>query len=107
MQVWTQRVTDNTNKEKAELRKDMSDELERMMRELKNTRRTQSIPSRKDNGQTTSRIETPKHKNSNDGEINSSDTENQENRMQDNPFRPSVTNKLGTPIQSISIQNPT
>ena len=72
----------------------MNEKLERMMREVKNSRRTESIPSRKNNGQTTSRIETPKHIISNDGEINASDTGNQENRMQDNPFRPSETNEI-------------
>ena len=63
-----------------------------MMREVKNRKRTQSFPSRKNNGQTTSRTEEPKHINCDDGEINACDTENQKNRMQDNPFRPSKTN---------------
>ena len=49
------------------------------MREVKNSRRTQSIPKRKNNRKTTSRIETPKLINNNDGEINASDTEIQEN----------------------------
>ena len=79
-------------------------EMVEMMREKKN-RRTQSIPSRKDNGQTTSRIETTKQVKNDDGEINESDTENQENTIQDNPFRPSETNELRTHIQPISIQN--
>ena len=60
MQVWTQRVTDNLNKGMAELRKEMNEKLEKMMIEVKNSRRTQSIPSKRNNGQTTSRIETPK-----------------------------------------------
>ena len=34
MQVWTQRVTDNTNKEMAELRKELNEKLERMMKEV-------------------------------------------------------------------------
>ena len=50
-------------------------------------------------------METPKRINSDDGEINASDTENPENRMQDIPFRPSETNQLRTPAQPISIQN--
>ena len=53
----------------------MNEKLERMMREVKISRRTQSIPDSKDNGQTTSRIETPKHINSDDGEMTASDTE--------------------------------
>ena len=88
----------------AELRKEMNEKLERMMREVKSSR-TKSIPRRKDNEQTTSRIATPKHINNDDGEINASDTENQENRIQDNPFGPSEINELRTPIQPISIQN--
>ena len=63
MQEWTQRVTDNTNKEMAELRKQMNEKLEKMMREMRSNRRTQSIPNRKIIGQTTSKIETPKHMN--------------------------------------------
>ena len=89
----------------AELRKEMNEKLERIMREVKDSRKTQSFPSRKDNGQTTSRIETPYYINSEDGDINASDTKNQENRLQDNPFRPSETNELRTQIQPISIQN--
>ena len=41
----------------------------------------------------------------NDDEINASDTENQESRIQDKPIRPSETNEFRTPIQPISIQN--
>ena len=69
MQVWTQGVTDNTKNEMTELRKEMNEKVEKMMREVKNSRRTQSIPNRKNNGQTTSRIETPKHINNDDGEL--------------------------------------
>ena len=74
------------------------------MREVKN-RRSQSIPNRINNQKTTSRIETPKHINNNDGELNASDTEIQENRIQDDPLRPTETNELRTPIQPISSQN--
>ena len=35
MQVWTQRVTDNTNKEMAEVTKEMNEKLEKMMRDQK------------------------------------------------------------------------
>ena len=89
----------------AELRKEINEKFKRLMREGKNSRRTQSIPSRKVNGPTTSIIETPKHINNDDGEMNVSDTENQENRIQKVPFRPSETNELRTPIQPIFIQN--
>ena len=105
LQVWTQRETDNTKKEKAELRKEMNENVQRMTREVKNSRRIQSIPRRKDTEQTTLRIETLKHMNNGDGEINASDTENQENRIQDIPFRPSEGNEPRTPIQPISVQN--
>ena len=105
MQVWAQRVADNTIKEMAALRKEIIEKLEKMMREMKNNRRMQSIPIKKNNGQTTSRIETPKHINNDNSEINASDTENQENRRQDNPFRPSETNELRTLNQTVSIQN--
>ena len=39
------------------------------------------------------------------GEINASDTDDQENKKQDNPFRPSETNEIRTPRQLICIQN--
>ena len=39
----------------------MNEKVQRMTREVKNSRRLQSIPRRKDNEQTTSRIETLKH----------------------------------------------
>ena len=104
MQVWTQRVTNNTNKEMAELRKEMNKKLEKM-REVENNRRIRSVPSRGNVGQNTSRIETPKHRDDGDDELNASDIKNQENRTQDNLFRPSETNELRTPTQPISIQN--
>ena len=44
------------------------------MREVKNSRRRQSVSNRKNSEQTTSRKETPKCINNNDGEINASDT---------------------------------
>ena len=72
---------------------------------MKIKRRTQWIPSKRHHGQTTSRIETPKHINNDDCEMNASDTENQENRIQDNPFRLSETNERRTPIQPAPIQN--
>ena len=83
----------------------MNEKIERMMREVKNCKRTQSIPRRNNNEQTTSRIGTPNHMNNGDGGINASDTENQENRKQDNPFGPSKINELRTPIPPSSVQN--
>ena len=66
----------NTNEEMAELRKEMNEKKAKMMREVKNSRRAQSIHGRSNNGQTTSRRETPRHINNDDGEINASDHEN-------------------------------
>ena len=83
----------------------MNETLEKIMREVKNTELTQSDLNRTNNGQTMSRIEPTKHINNDHDEINASDTENQENRLQDNPFRPSETNELSTPIQPVSNQS--
>ena len=102
MQVWTQRVTDNTNIEMAELINELN---EKMMRELKKHKRMHTVPNRKNNEQATSRIHTLKCINNNDIETNASDTEDQESRIQYTNFRPSKTNELRTPIQLISIQN--
>ena len=77
----------------------------KMMREVKTNKRTQSVPSRKNDEPATSRAETPRYSNNNDGEINASDTENEENRIQDNPFRPSDINELRTPFQPINTKN--
>ena len=103
MQVRTQRVTNNTNREIAEPRKEMNEvrkDDERSEKQPKNP----IIPNSKNNGQTTSRIEIPRDINNDDGELNASDTDNQGNRLQDNPFRPSETNELRTPVPPISIQ---
>ena len=48
--------------------------------------------------------DTPKCANDKDGEINASDTDDHENEIQDNPFRPTGTNQLRTQVQPISIQ---
>ena len=47
MQIWTQRVSDKTNKEVANLRKEMDEKLEKILREMKDSRRTQSVPNRR------------------------------------------------------------
>ena len=50
-------------------------------------------------------LKTLKCMNYNDGEINASDTENQENSAQYNPFSPSETSEHRTPIQPIPSKN--
>ena len=40
MQIWTQRISDKTNEEVANLRKEMDEKLEKVLKEMKNSRRT-------------------------------------------------------------------
>ena len=47
MQIWTQIMSDKENKEVANLRKDMDEKLEKILKEMKNNRRTQSVPNRR------------------------------------------------------------
>ena len=47
MQIWTQRISDKTNKEVANLRKEMDQKLEKIMEEMEKNRRTQSVPNRR------------------------------------------------------------
>ena len=101
MQIWTQRISDKTNKEVASLRKEMDEKLEKILKEMKHNRRTQSVPNR----QNTPRAGTSKYTSNEDGEENASEPENQECEIQDNPFRPSILNELRTPIQPLSMQN--
>ena len=105
MQVWTQRITDKTNKEVTNLRKGMDEKLENILKEMKNNRRTQSVPNRRYREQNTPRAGTSKYISNEDGEENASEPENQECGIQDNPFRPSNLNELRTPMQPLSIQN--
>ena len=105
MQIWTQRLSDRTNKEVANLRKEIDEKLEKILKEIKNNRRTQSVPNRRYREQNTPRAETSKYTSNEDGEENASEPENQEREIQDNPFRPSNLNELRTPIQPLSIQN--
>ena len=105
MQIWTQRISDKTNKEVANLRKEMDEKLEKILKEMKNNRRTQSVPIRRYREQNTPRAGTSKHTSDEDGEENASEPENQECEIQDNPFRPSNLNELRTPVQPLSIQN--
>ena len=105
MQFWTQRMSDKTNKEVANLRKEMDEKLEKILKEMKNNRRTQSVPNRRYREQNTPRAGTSKYTSNEDGEENASEPENQECEIQDNTFRPSNLNELRTPLQPLSIQN--
>ena len=105
MQIWTQRISDKTNKEVANLREEMDEKLEKILKEMKNNRRTQSVPNRRYREQNNLRAATSKHTSNEDGEENASEPENQECEIQYNPFKPSNLNELRTPIQPLSIQN--
>ena len=72
---------------------------------MKNSRRAQSVPSRRYQKQNTPQVGTSKNINYGDDEENASDPEDQENEIQDNPFRPSSMNELRTPMQPLNIQN--
>ena len=105
MQIWTQRITDKTNKEVTNLRKEMDEKLEKILKEMKNNRRAQSVPNRRYREQNTPKAGTSRYISNEDGEENASEPENQECETQDNPFRPSNLNELRTPMQPLSIQN--
>ena len=105
MQLWNQRISDKTNKEVANLRKEMDEKLEKIFKEMKNNRRTQSVPNRRYREQNTPRAGTSKYASNEDDEENASEPENQEGEIRDNPFRPSNLNELRTPIQPLSMQN--
>ena len=104
MQIWTQIMSDKENKEVANLRKDMDEKLEKILKEMQNNRRTQSVLNRLYREQNTPRAGTSKNTSNEDGEENASEPENQECEIQDNPFRPSNLNEFRTPIQPLSIQ---
>ena len=72
---------------------------------MKNSRRAQSVPSRRYQKQNTPQVGTSNNINYGDDEENASDPEDQENEIQDNPFRPSSMNELRTPMQPLNIQN--
>ena len=105
MQFWTQRISDKTNKEVANSRKEIDEKLEKILKKMKNNRRTQSVPNRRYREQNTPRAGTSKYTSNEGGEENASEPENQECEIQDNPFRPSNLNELRTPIQPLGIQN--
>ena len=103
MQAWTQRISDKTSKEVSDLRKEMNEKPEKMLKEMKNSRRAQSVPIRKFQEQNTPQAGTSRNANYRDDEVNAS--ENQENETQDNPFRPPNNDELRTPMQPLNIQN--
>ena len=105
MQIWTQRISHKTNKEVANLRKGMDEKLEKILKEMKNSRRAQSVPSRRYQEQDTPKAGTSKNIDNEGDEENASEPENQEYEIQDNPFRPSNLNELRTPIQPLNMQN--
>ena len=105
MQIWTKRISDKTNKEVANLRKEMDEKLEKILKKMKNSKRTQSVPNRRYREQNTPRAGTSKYIENEDDEENASEPENQECETQDNPFRPSNLNELRTPIQPLNMQN--
>ena len=104
MQVWTQRKSDKTNKEVANLRKEMDEKLEKILKEMKNNRRTRSVSNRRYQEQNTPKAGTSKYASNEDGEENASEPENQECEIQDDSFRPSNLNELRTPIQERTAQ---
>ena len=83
----------------------MDEKLEKILREMKNSRRTLSVPNRRYREQNTPKAGTSKYASNEDGEENASETQNQECEIQDNLFRPSNLNELRTSIQPLSIQN--
>ena len=97
-------MTDRTNKELSQLRKEMIEKSEKLMREVKNNKRTQSVPNKRNYEQNTPKMEN-QNTNNEDGKTNASNVDNRENRTQDNPFRPSELNELRSHFQPIYIQN--
>ena len=83
----------------------MDEKLEKILGEMKNSRRTQSVPNRRYREQNTPSAGTSKYVSNEDGEEYVSEPENQECEIQDSPFRPSNLNELRTPIQNLSMQN--
>ena len=78
MQAWTQRISDKTSKEASDLRKEMNEKLEKMLKEMKNSRRAQSVPVRKIQEQNTPQAGT---------------------------LWPSNNDELSTPMQPLNTQN--
>ena len=83
----------------------MNEKMQKMLKEMKKSRRAQSMPSRRYQEQNTPQAGTSKNTNNKDDEGNASELKDQENEIQDSPFRPSNMNELRTPMQHLIIQN--
>ena len=83
----------------------MNKKMEKMLKEMKNSRRAQSVPSRRYQEQNTPQAGTSKNTNEENDEANATEPDNQETEIQDNPFRPSNLNESRTPMQLLNIQN--
>ena len=105
IQVWTQRKTEKTNKEVSDLREEMNEKLEKILKAMKSSRKAQSVTNRRYQEQNTPQAATSKNKNTKDDEANVSEPEDQENKIQDSPFRPSNMNEFKTPMKPLNIQN--
>ena len=77
----------------------MNGKLEKMLKEMEKSRRAQPVPSRRYQEENTPQLGTSKTTNY------ASEPKNQENEIQDNPFRSSNLNELRTPMQPVNIQN--
>ena len=105
IQVWTQRITEKTNEEVSDLRKGMNEKLEKMLKEMENSSRAQSVPSRRYQEQNTPQVGTSENTNNINDEANASEPGSQESEIQDNPFGLSNMNELRTPMQSLNNKN--
>ena len=83
----------------------MNKKLEEMLTEMKKSRTAQSVPSRRYQEQNTAQVGTSKNIINRDDEENASEPGDQENEIQDNPFRPSNMYELRTPMQPSNKQN--
>ena len=72
---------------------------------MKISRRAQSLPNRCHQEQNTPQIGTSKNTNNRGDEAKASEPEDQENKIQDSPFRSSNLNELRTPMQPLNMQN--
>ena len=83
----------------------MNEKLEKMFKEMKNSRKAQAVPGCRYQEQNTPQAGSSKNTNNKDDEANASEPEDQENERQDSRFRPSNINELRTPMHSLNIQN--
>ena len=65
----------------------MNGKLEKMLKELKNSRRAQSVPSRRYQEQNTPPVGTSKNTNIEDDKASASEPEDQYNEIQGSPLR--------------------